>query len=132
MLIPSIDLMDGKIVQLIQGKKKALEFDNIQEWLARFSKYPLVQLIDLDAAMGRGVNSDLVHEIATAFTLSGGRRYPFAGCSPKHAGCGCTACDYRFRIVCRWQPEPGIRQNSRHAAWQPADSCSRWTRLADL
>jgi phosphoribosylformimino-5-aminoimidazole carboxamide ribotide isomerase len=64
MLIPSIDLMDGKIVQLIQGKKKALEFENIQEWLARFSKYPLVQLIDLDAAMGRGVNSDLVHEIA--------------------------------------------------------------------
>jgi phosphoribosylformimino-5-aminoimidazole carboxamide ribotide isomerase len=64
MLIPSIDLMDGKIVQLIQGKKKALEFENIQEWLARFSKYPLVQLIDLDAAMGRGVNSDLVHKIA--------------------------------------------------------------------
>jgi phosphoribosylformimino-5-aminoimidazole carboxamide ribotide isomerase len=64
MLIPSIDLMDGKIVQLIQGKKKALEFENIQEWLARFSKYPLVQLIDLDAAMGRGANSGLVHEIA--------------------------------------------------------------------
>ena len=64
MLIPSIDLMDGKIVQLIQGKKKALEFDNVQEWLARFSKYPLVQLIDLDAAMGRGDNSGLVREIA--------------------------------------------------------------------
>jgi phosphoribosylformimino-5-aminoimidazole carboxamide ribotide isomerase len=64
MLIPSIDLMDGKIVQLIQGKKKALEFENIQEWLARFSNYPLVQLIDLDAAMGRGVNSGLVHKIA--------------------------------------------------------------------
>ena len=52
-LIPSIDLMGGKIVQLIQGKKKALEFDNFEEWIVRFSKYPLVQLIDLDAAMGR-------------------------------------------------------------------------------
>lgn len=64
MLIPSIDLMGGKIVQLVQGKKKALEFDNFEEWIARFSKYPLVQLIDLDAAMGRGNNSVLIHEIA--------------------------------------------------------------------
>jgi phosphoribosylformimino-5-aminoimidazole carboxamide ribotide isomerase len=63
-LIPSIDLMEGKIVQLIQGKKKALEFDNFEEWIVRFSKYPLVQLIDLDAAMGRSSNFDLVREIA--------------------------------------------------------------------
>jgi phosphoribosylformimino-5-aminoimidazole carboxamide ribotide isomerase len=59
-LIPSIDLMGGKIVQLIQGKKKALEFDNFEEWIVRFSKYPLVQLIDLDAAMGRSNNFPLV------------------------------------------------------------------------
>ena len=64
MLIPSIDLMGGKIVQLIQGKKKALEFDNFEEWIVRFSKYPLVQLIDLDAAMGRTSNFDLVRNIA--------------------------------------------------------------------
>ena len=64
MLIPSIDLMGGKIVQLVQGSKKALEFDNFQEWVDRFSKYPLVQLIDLDAAMGRGHNHDLVRELA--------------------------------------------------------------------
>ncbi len=64
MLIPSIDLMGGKIVQLVQGKKKALEFDNVEEWIVRFSKYPLVQLIDLDAAMGRTSNFDLVRDIA--------------------------------------------------------------------
>jgi phosphoribosylformimino-5-aminoimidazole carboxamide ribotide isomerase len=64
MLIPSIDLMGGKIVQLVQGQKKELEFDNFQEWVDRFSKYPLVQLIDLDAAMGRGHNADLVHAFA--------------------------------------------------------------------
>ena len=51
MLIPSIDLMDGKVVQLIQGEKKALEFDNFDEWVTRFSAFPLIQLIDLDAAM---------------------------------------------------------------------------------
>ena len=66
MLIPSIDLMDGKIVQLIQGSRKALEFDNFQEWITRFSKYPMVQLIDLDAAMGCGHNRDLVREFASA------------------------------------------------------------------
>jgi len=60
LLIPSIDLMGGKIVQLVQGKKKALEFSNFGEWIPRFSSYPLVQLIDLDAAMGRGSNSMLL------------------------------------------------------------------------
>jgi phosphoribosylformimino-5-aminoimidazole carboxamide ribotide isomerase len=64
MLIPSIDLMEGKIVQLVQGRKKALEFDNFEEWLARFSKYPLVQLIDLDAATGTGSNAAIVKKIA--------------------------------------------------------------------
>ena len=64
MLIPSIDLMGGKIVQLVQGRQKALEFDNFQEWIDRFSKYPLVQLVDLDAAMGRGHNADILREIA--------------------------------------------------------------------
>lgn len=64
MLIPSIDLMEGKVVQLVQGSRKALEFDNLQEWIDRFSKYPLVQVIDLDAAMGRGNNAHLVREIA--------------------------------------------------------------------
>ena len=62
MLIPSIDLMGGKIVQLVQGEKKALEFENFSEWIERFSRYPLVQLIDLDAAMGKGSNQALIAE----------------------------------------------------------------------
>ena len=60
MLIPSIDLMGGKIVQLVQGQKKALEFDDFEEWIERFADYPLVQLIDLDAAMGSGDNRALL------------------------------------------------------------------------
>jgi len=60
MLIPSIDLMGGKIVQLVQGREKKLEFENFDEWVTRFSQFPLIQLIDLDAAMGRGSNSQLV------------------------------------------------------------------------
>jgi phosphoribosylformimino-5-aminoimidazole carboxamide ribotide isomerase len=63
MLIPSIDLMGGKIVQLVQGEKKALEFDDFEPWVERFSKYPLVQLIDLDAAIGQGDNRHLVKSL---------------------------------------------------------------------
>lgn len=60
MLIPSIDLMGGKIVQLVKGEKKALEFDDFNYWITRFSGYPMVQLIDLDAAMGKGSNLEQV------------------------------------------------------------------------
>ena len=65
MLIPSIDLMGGKVVQLVQGDKKALEFEDFDDWVARFSSFPLVQLIDLDAAMGRAANSDLIRFFVT-------------------------------------------------------------------
>jgi phosphoribosylformimino-5-aminoimidazole carboxamide ribotide isomerase len=63
MLIPSIDLMGGKIVQLVQGEKKVLEFDNFGYWIERFSRYPLVQVIDLDAARGAGDNRQIVNQI---------------------------------------------------------------------
>jgi phosphoribosylformimino-5-aminoimidazole carboxamide ribotide isomerase len=63
MLIPSIDLMGGKIVQLVQGEKKKLEFDNFDYWIERFSNYPIVQVIDLDAARGVGHNRALVKQI---------------------------------------------------------------------
>jgi len=64
MLIPSIDLLGGKIVQLVQGEKLKLSFDDFDYWIDKFSKYPLAQLIDLDAAMGSGDNSELVAQIA--------------------------------------------------------------------
>jgi len=63
MLIPSIDLMGGKIVQLVQGEQKALEFDDFDYWIDRFSKYPIVQVIDLDAARGLGNNRAIVSEV---------------------------------------------------------------------
>jgi phosphoribosylformimino-5-aminoimidazole carboxamide ribotide isomerase len=64
MLIPSIDLMGGRIVQLVQGEKLRLAFDDFEYWIEKFSAYPLVQLIDLDAAMRQGDNSALVAQIA--------------------------------------------------------------------
>ena len=63
MLIPSIDLQGGRIVQLVQGEKLALATDAIDEWIERCNGWPKVQLIDLDAAKGQGSNSDLVARI---------------------------------------------------------------------
>lgn len=64
MLIPSIDLMGGRIVQLVQGETLKLAFDDFEYWIERFSGYPMVQLIDLDAAMRQGDNSALIEKIA--------------------------------------------------------------------
>lgn len=72
MLIPSIDLMGGRIVQLVQGKKKALEFDDFEPWIERFLKYPLVQLIDLDAAMGTGSNRALLERFTRRLSCQAG------------------------------------------------------------
>jgi phosphoribosylformimino-5-aminoimidazole carboxamide ribotide isomerase len=65
--------MDGKVVQLVQGREKALEGDSPDEMLRRFSAFPQIQVIDLDAAMGRGANDDLVEMLAAkALTRVGG------------------------------------------------------------
>jgi phosphoribosylformimino-5-aminoimidazole carboxamide ribotide isomerase len=63
MLIPSIDLQNGRIVQLIQGEKLAIETTDTEAWIARFARFPKVQLIDLDAALGKGSNLALVKTI---------------------------------------------------------------------
>jgi len=73
MIFPCIDLMDGKVVQLVQGREKALEGDSPEEMLRRFAAFPEIQVIDLDAAMGRGSNDDLVRRLAAkAATRVGG------------------------------------------------------------
>jgi phosphoribosylformimino-5-aminoimidazole carboxamide ribotide isomerase len=63
MLIPSIDLRSGKVVQLVQGERLALEDDDVFKWVERFARFPSLQLIDLDAAIGTGRNDTLVAQI---------------------------------------------------------------------
>ncbi len=64
MLIPSIDLQNGRIVQLVQGEKLAIETNDVDAWIEKFAAFPKIQLIDLDAAMSRGHNDALVKRIA--------------------------------------------------------------------
>ena len=66
MLIPAIDLKGGKVVQLVQGDKVAIELatTDLDIWIERFSRFRRVNVIDLDAAMDSGSNDQLVREIA--------------------------------------------------------------------
>jgi phosphoribosylformimino-5-aminoimidazole carboxamide ribotide isomerase len=75
-LIPSIDLMGGRVVQLQQGERLALETDDLDGWIEKFSDFQIVQLIDLDAAMGRPANDVLVRRVAAALPcqIGGGVR----------------------------------------------------------
>src|SRR5918999_4708322 len=63
MLIPSIDLQGGRIVQLVQGEKLAVESTDVDGWIRRFAGRPKVQLIDLDAAKGEGSNTALIARV---------------------------------------------------------------------
>jgi len=72
MIFPCIDLMDGKVVQLVQGREKALEGDSPEAMLRKFSAFPEIQVIDLDAAMGRGSNDDLVRMLASKAAIRAG------------------------------------------------------------
>lgn len=63
MIIPCIDLQDGRAVQLIHGRKRRLAIDDVFGLLERFRGYPLLHVIDLDAAMGRGSNARLVGQL---------------------------------------------------------------------
>src|SRR5215218_5393702 len=76
MLIPSIDLQDGAVVQLVQGERLAVRDDDVFAWVRRFQRFPKVQVIDLNAALGTGENLALVRSIAAALScrVGGGIR----------------------------------------------------------
>jgi phosphoribosylformimino-5-aminoimidazole carboxamide ribotide isomerase len=78
MLIPSIDLQGGRIVQLVQGERLAVETTDVDGWIERFAGYAKVQLIDLDAAKNAGANEALIATICARLPcrVGGGIRTP--------------------------------------------------------
>lgn len=78
MLIPSIDLRGGKVVQLVQGDRTAIADADLDYWIDQFRGFPVVQLIDLDAAMGTGDNSAIVARVLRELPcqVGGGVRTP--------------------------------------------------------
>ena len=66
MIVPCIDLQDGRAVQLVRGRKLALSVDDVLGLLDRFQKYPVLNVIDLDAAMRKGSNGRWIKRICAA------------------------------------------------------------------
>ena len=63
MIIPSIDIQSGEVVQLVGGKERALSAGAPEPILKRFRIAGEVAVIDLDAARGRGSNTDLIRPL---------------------------------------------------------------------
>lgn len=66
MMIPCIDLQDGRAVQLVHGRERKLAVDDVFGLLDRFGSHPLIHVIDLDAAMRKGTNARLVRMLCAA------------------------------------------------------------------
>ena len=88
MIVPCIDLMDGKVVQLIQGREKALEGAPPLEMLERFAGFPEIQVIDLDAALGKGSNDAIVEMLASRARIRAGGGVRDAARARRLADCG--------------------------------------------
>lgn len=110
MLIPSIDLMGGRIVQLVQGEKKALEFDDFDPWIERFKKFPLVQLIDLDAAIGTGSNRKLLERFTGRLTCQVGGGIRDVATARQILDLGVRAVIVGSALVKDWEVNTGFAQ----------------------
>jgi len=77
-VVPCIDIQDGKVVQLVQGREKVLEGPDALEMLERFAGFPEIQVIDLDAAMGVGDNGAIIEMLTSRARcrVGGGVRTP--------------------------------------------------------
>ena len=115
MLIPSIDLMGGRIVQLVQGEKLKLAFDDFDYWIERFSAYPLVQLIDLDAAMRQGDNRALIRDICRRLPCQVGGGLKTADDGRKLLDAGAKRVIYGSSLFGIDQPEAHVSE-SRYGA----------------
>lgn len=63
MIIPSIDIMGGETVQLVGGREKALDAGDPRPLAERFGRVGEIAVVDLDAALGRGDNTEQIHAL---------------------------------------------------------------------
>jgi phosphoribosylformimino-5-aminoimidazole carboxamide ribotide isomerase len=77
-VVPCIDIQGGEVVQLVQGRKRALVGPEPLEMIRRFEGFPEIQVIDLDAAMGKADNAKIIEMLASRAVcrVGGGVRSP--------------------------------------------------------
>jgi phosphoribosylformimino-5-aminoimidazole carboxamide ribotide isomerase len=119
MLIPSIDLLGGRVVQLVQGRLPALAFDEVSDWVGQFQGFRRVQLIDLDGALATGTNETIARQICgrLACRVGGGvrdvaraRQWLEAGATEVIVGSalfGPAGVDFRFASALAAEVGPG-------------------------
>ncbi|HUL35616.1 MAG TPA: HisA/HisF-related TIM barrel protein [Candidatus Eisenbacteria bacterium] len=79
MLIPCIDLQGGEAVQLVHGRRRELAVADVMSLLQRFGRHPWLHVIDLDAAMGKGDNRELVRELCVSAKREHGMKVRVGG-----------------------------------------------------
>ena len=96
-------------MQLVQGERLAIRDDDVFRWVRRFERFPKVQVIDLDAAMGSGDNLALVRQIAGALLVPRRRRHPHRRTRARRAVCR-RAADHRRIVAVQGRPaRPRLR-----------------------
>ena len=105
MIIPCIDLQGGKAVQLVRGRRRALAVDDVLGLLDRFRDYPILHVIDLDAAMRKGSNARWIKLLCTPGEHEGARRRrnPHRGSRRENSFLGRGKNHRRQRGVSRWK-----------------------------
>ena len=63
MIVPSIDIMNGRAVQLRRGRELVLDGGDPIERLEEFAIAGDVAVVDLDAALGRGSNATIIRDL---------------------------------------------------------------------
>lgn len=129
MLIPSIDLQNGRIVQLVQGSRLALESADVGAWIARFATFPIVQLIDLDAAMGKGHNDGLVRRIAAALPVRVGGGVRSVERAQELLGAGARAVIVGSALFRASTDDEPVRLGSTPTRQQGPEARQRWIDL---
>jgi len=66
MIVPSIDLQDGSAVQLVGGKEKVLDAGDPAPLAQRFGLVGEIAVVDLDAALGRGSNAEVMRRLVSS------------------------------------------------------------------
>lgn len=73
MIIPSIDILNGEVVQLRQGKEVVYRSNDIESFIKKYKLFPEVNVIDLNGAISKDNNNkELIYRLCKELTCNVG------------------------------------------------------------